>query len=93
MTDPGSPSNHETARYPCAGDADTKSEPPYDSRARVFKEQFALADQLKMQLESKNSENYELKKMVRIIQSYNSRNYWNPLLLIMGRSYKKIYLF
>ena len=46
------------------GDADTKSEPPYDVRAKVFKEQFALADQLKGQLEFKNTENFELKKMV-----------------------------
>ena len=55
--------------YDQLGDAATKFEPPYDARAKLFKEQFSLGDQLKDQLEFKNNENYELKKMVNFIQS------------------------
>ena len=50
--------------YDQLGDANTKSEPPYDARAKQFKEQFSLGDQLKTQLEYKANENFELKKMV-----------------------------
>ena len=38
--------------------------PPPTIRAKLFKEQFSVADQLKSQIEFKNSEMYELKKMV-----------------------------
>ncbi|KAL5270670.1 hypothetical protein ACHWQZ_G001387 [Mnemiopsis leidyi] len=58
--------NIQDGDYDQQGDADTKSEPPYDARAKQFKEQFSLGDQLKTQLEYKQSENFELKKMVKI---------------------------
>ncbi|XP_063689009.1 dynactin subunit 1-like isoform X4 [Bolinopsis microptera] len=58
--------NIQDGDYDQLGDADTKSEPPYDARAKQFKEQFSLGDQLKIQLEYKTNENFELKKMVKI---------------------------
>ena len=59
--------NIQDGDYDQLGDADTKSEPPYDARSKQFKEQFSLGDQLKIQLEYKTNENFELKKMVRCL--------------------------
>jgi hypothetical protein len=56
--------NIQDGEFDQLGDADTKSEAPYDARAKHFKEQFSLGDQLKTQLEYKATENFELKKMV-----------------------------
>ena len=63
--------NIQDGDYDQQGDADTKSEPPYDARAKQFKEQFSLGDQLKTQLEYKQSENFELKKMVRLFLDFS----------------------
>ena len=43
-------SNLQDGDYDQRGDADTKSEPPYQVRSQMFKEHFSLADQLTSQV-------------------------------------------